>query len=215
MAGIMNTRFARFVKIILDIVYGGLIFGCAALVLWIAFFPIIMSQREFIGTASIPVLIGSGEEPEFEVTFTSASKDLIRAAFVNEAEGILRLETNSFWMILVANAAKLVVGIGLTYIFYLLRCILQSTMDGSPFSSENCQHVRRLGYAVLVLGFVQPSVQNIAAAEILNQLQTTSPILNPGPGFNVEVILISLLILLLAYIWSYGLALEEDKALTV
>ncbi|MFV1859453.1 MAG: hypothetical protein ACC647_08890 [Anaerolineales bacterium] len=51
--------------------------------------------------------------------------------------------------------------------------------------------------------------------EIFNRLPTTVPALSPGPTFNAEVILGSLLVLLLAYVWSYGLDLERERALTI
>jgi hypothetical protein len=210
-----DLRLARLVKTLLDIVYGGLVFACIALVLWIMIFPVIAKQADFIGTASVPVLIGSGEEPQFEVMINSPAKDAIHASFVEGAEGTLRLETSSFLLILIANLAKLFIAIGLAYVFYLLRGIVQSILDGNPFASENGQRIRRLGYAVLLLGILQPSIEHLAATEILNRLPTTTPILNPGSTFNIEVILTSLLILLLAYVWSYGLELEHDKALTV
>jgi hypothetical protein len=184
-------------------------------VLWILLFPLIAQQYNFIGTASVPVLIGSGEEPQFEVILTSPNNDAIHASFVNEAEGILRLETSSFLLIVIANAAKILVAIGLAYVFNLLRGILKNILDGEPFASENVQHIRQLGYAVLLLSILRPVIEHLAATEVLNRLPTTTPILNPGPTFNIEYILISLLIFLLAYVWSYGLELEHDKALTV
>jgi hypothetical protein len=163
----------------------------------------------------VPVRIGTGEEPQFIATFTGSPNEVIEAAFVEEAEGTLRLETNSTLLILIANAAKLVTSIGLAYVFYLLRAVVQAILDGVPFTAENSRRIRRLGYAVLLVGLVQHAVQYIAANEILNRLPTAVPAFQPGPTFNTELILVSLLILLLAHIWSYGLDLERDRALTI
>lgn len=210
-----NVRFVRLVKTILDIVYGALVFGCIALVLWVIIFPLIVRQADFVGTASIPVIIGSGEEPQFTVDFNSPPKDHIEAIFVDGSEGTLRIETSSALLLVIANAAKLVVGIGLAYVFYLLRGLVQNILDGIPFSPESGRRMHRLGYGVLLLGILQPSVEHCAATEILNRLPRTTPSLNPGPTFNIQSILISLLILLLAYIWTYGRELEIDRELTV
>ena len=210
-----NLRLARFLKTLLDIIYGTLVFASVGLMLWTALSPIILSQMNITGTASVPVLIGAGEEPQLEVLFTNPSKQSIHASFIDDAEGMLRLETSSFLLILIANAAKLFVAIGLVYVFSLLRGILQNILDGDPFSSENGRRIRRLGYTVLVLGILRPTVEYISATEILNRLQMSTPTLQPGPTYNSESILTSLLILLLAYIWNYGLELERDKALTV
>ncbi len=39
--------------------------------------------------------------------------------------------------------------------------------------------------------------------------------LEPGPTFHGELLLLSLLILLLAQIWSYGWEIEHERALTI
>lgn len=206
---------ARIVKKLLDIIFGLLIFACVGLVLWTMFSPLIMGEESTLGTASISVKIGTGDEPQFDVTFAAPTKDAIRAAFVEEAEGVLRLETSSFLLILIANAAKVVAAIGLAYVLYLLRAIVQAILDGDPFAEKNSQRLRRLGYAVLAVGILRPTVDYIAAMEILNRLPEVVPSLSPGPTFDAEVLLATLLILLLAHIWSYGLQLERDQALTI
>ena len=210
-----DLRLARFVKTLLDIGFGALIFACVGLVLWITLSPVILHQFDIAGTASVPVFIESGEKPQLGVIFTTPDTDTIQASFIEDAEGVLRLETKSILLLFIANAAKLLTGIGLAYIVNLLRGILKNILDGDPFAADNIQRMRRLGYSVLLLGILRPSVEYIAATEILNQLPATTPALNPGATFNTETILISLLILLLAYIWKYGLELERDKALTV
>lgn len=211
----LNTRLIRFVKVVVDILYGLLVFACVALVLYAALLPLLFLQEGFTGTASIPVRIGTGEDPRFEVSFSGLSQDPIRFAFVEEAEGTLRLETRSALLLIVSNAARLGAAIGLAYIFRLLRSILQAILEGDPFSAENSRRVRRLGLTVLILGFLVPSVEYTAASEIMHRLPATTPALSPGPTFDPATILMSLLILILAHVWSYGMELERDRALTV
>ena len=215
MSSIKNLRIARFLKTLLDVIYGFLIIACVALVLWVAFSSLILGQAGFWGTASVPVTLGTGDVPQFEVSFTEPTQDTIHTAFVDEAQGTLRLETNSFLLILIANAAKVVTGIGLAYVFNQLRKVMQTILDGDPFALENSPRLRKIGYSVLALGLLQPIAGYLAAAEILKQLPPASPTLNPGIPFNAEVILTTLLILLLAHIWSYGLELERDQELTI
>jgi hypothetical protein len=210
-----NLRLARFIKVVLDIIFGLSVFAIVALVLWMAFSPLILGQAEVMGTATVPVILGTGEEPKFEVNFKSKPDDAIRFAFVDEAEGTLRLETRSALLVVIANAAKLVVAIGLAYIFYLLRVVMQTILDGEPFAAENGLRVRRLGYAVLGIAFLGPAVQYLAATEILSRLPNAVPALNAGPTFDTAMLLGALFILLLAHIWGYGLQLERDRELTI
>lgn len=210
-----NLRLARILKIVLDIIFGLLVFVCVALVIWIAGFGLISRQANYVGTASIPVILGTDEERQFDVTFSGNPQDEINAAYLDETEGTLRLETKSGLLIGISNAAKLILAMGIAYVIYLLRAVVQAIYDGVPFTAENASRVRRLGYTVLALGFLGPSVEHIAATEILQRLPTTVPLLSPGPTFEVGIILAALFILLLAHIWSYGLELERDRALTV
>lgn len=209
-----NNRLARFLKVVLDILFWGLVFVTALLVLWIAISPL-LQQRGGLSTASISVAIGSGTEPSFSVSFENSPIEAIQNAFVNEAHGILRLETTSWYLVFISNVAKLVTGIGLTYFFYLLRKVLQAIMIGNPFGSGNAVRIRKIGYLILILGFVIPTTDYIAANEILHRLPGTIPELTIPSPFKAEIILVSLLVLLLAQVWGYGVEIERDQALTI
>jgi len=166
-------------------------------------------------TSSVPVAIGSGDEPQFEVEVAGAESHGIRAAFVNEAQGTLRLETTNWYSIFISNLAKLLTAIGLAYIVFLLRAVMQNLLQGEVFTQENVACIRRIGYSVLAVAFVKAAVEYFAASEILKQLTNSRPALSLPSPFEAEVILASLLILVLAQVWSYGLELEREKALTI
>jgi hypothetical protein len=210
-----SQRLPRIVKIILDFVFGLLVIVTAFLVLWIAFSPWILSISDITITSSVPVAIGSGGEPQFEVVIAGAEAHGIRAAFVNEAQGTLRLETTNWYFIFISNLAKLLAAIGLAYIVYLLRAVMQDLLQGVVFTQENVARIRRIGYSVLVVAFVKAAVEYFTASEILKQLTISRPALSLPSPFKAEVILASLLILVLAQVWSYGLELEREKALTI
>ena len=99
--------------------------------------------------------------------------------------------------------------------FYLLRAILQAIKQGDPFVQDNVIRMRRMGWAVLIVGFLRPTVEYFATWTILNQLTIVEPPLSLPSPFQSEVILASLLILILAQVWSYGLKIERDSALTI
>ena len=210
-----NLKLTRVVKILLDVIFGLLVFVCAILVLWIALSPFIMNVSDIAITASVPVAIGSGDEPQFDVKVAGAESKGIRAAFVDEAQGTLRLETTDWSFILITNLAKLLTAIGLAYVVFLLRSVLQAILQGDPFAPENTVRIRRMGYMVLLVGFLKATVEYLAAREILNQLTIVEPTLSLPSPFEAEVILASLLILVLAQVWSYGMELERDQALTI
>ena len=210
-----DLKLPRIVKTVLDIIFGLLVVVCVFLVLWIAFSPLILNISDITITSSVPVAIGSGDEPKFEVEAAGAEAKGIRAAFVDEAQGTLRLETTDWYFIFISNLAKLLTAIGLVYVIYLLRSVLQAIIQGDVFTQENVARIRRIGYLVLIVAFVKATVEYIAAWEILNQLRIVEPALSLPSPFEAEVILASLLILVLAQVWSYGLELERERAMTI
>jgi hypothetical protein len=215
MSSTKNQKLPRIVKTLLDIIFGLLAVVCVFLVLWIAFSPLILSISDVVITSSVPVAIGSGDEPQFEVEIAGAEAKGIQAAFVDEAQGTLRLETTDWYFIFISNLAKLLTAIGLAYVVYLLRAVLKALLEGDVFTQENVVLIRRIGYAVLIVAFVRAAAEYFAASEILKQLTITRPALILPSPFEAEVILTSLLILVLAQVWSYGLALERERALTI
>ena len=210
-----NVKLTRAVKIILDLVFGLLVVACAFLILWIALSPLIMKVTDIVITASVPVAIGSGADPQVQVEVVGASAKGIQAARVDDARGILRLETTNWRFVFVSNFAKLITAIGLAYIVYLLRSVIATVLHGNPFTTQNTVNIRRMGYMVLLVGFLRPAAEYLAAEAILKQLTIIEPPLGPLSPFMAEVILASLLILILAQVCSYGVELERDQMLTI
>jgi hypothetical protein len=203
------------VKVILDILFWMLVVVTTFLVLWITFSPLILQVSDIVITSSVPVAIGSGDVPRFEVEVADAEAKGIRNAFVEEAQGTLRLETTDWYLIFVSNLGKLVVALGLLYVVYLLRSLFTAILQEEIFTQENAALIRRTGYAVLIVGLLKAAAEYFAAWEVLRQLTITSPPLSLPSPFEAVIILSSLLILVLAQVWSYGLELEREKALTI
>ncbi|MCK4897391.1 MAG: DUF2975 domain-containing protein [Anaerolineales bacterium] len=210
-----NKRLIRVTKFVVDLIFFLLVGVSIFLALWIALSPLILKATDAPITASVPVAIGAGFEPQISVEVAGSETKGISAAFVDEAQGILRLETTNWTFIAISNLAKLLTAIGLAYVFYLLRAILQAIKQGDPFVQDNVIRMRRMGWAVLIVGFLRPTVEYFATWTILNQLTIVEPPLSLPSPFQSEVILASLLILILAQVWSYGLKIERDSALTI
>ena len=215
MSTTLNSRLTRSVKVILDILFWMLVVVTTFLVLWIAFSRLILQVSDIVITSSVPVALGSGDVSRFEVEVASAEAKGIRNAFVEGAQGTLRLETTDWYLIFVSNLGKLVVALGLLYVVYLLRSLFTAILQEEIFTQENAAMIRRIGYAVLIVGLLQAAAEYFAAWEVLRQLTITSPPLSLPSPFEAVIILASLLILVLAQVWSYGLELEREKALTI
>lgn len=210
-----NQKLTRVAKVSLDLLFGLLVIAAALLILWIALSPFIMNVTDIPITASVPVAIGSGAEPQFQVEVAGSTAKGIQAAYIDDAQGILRLETTNWSLIFISNLARLFTAIGLACIIYFLRSVITAVLNGEPFNSQNAVNIRRIGYLVLLVGFLRPAVETLAAQAILIQLTLTKPELSLPSVFQAEVLLASLLILVLAQVWSYGVDLERDRMLTI
>jgi hypothetical protein len=210
-----NPRIIRIVKVILDILFGLLVIVSVFLLLWMALSPFILSVTGIAIMSSVPVAIGSGTEPRIEVEVAGAEAKGIQAAYVDETQGTLRLETTDWYLIFISNLAKLLTAVGLAYLIYLLRSVIKAIQQGDVFTKTNVVRIRRLGYLVLVVAFLKALFEYVAAYAILKQVALVKPPLSLPSPFESEVILASLLILVVAQVWSYGLELERERALTV
>ena len=64
-----DSRLARVLKILLDLLFGLAVFAGIGLLIWSAISPMVLKSGEGLGSASVPVRIGTGEEPQFQVSF--------------------------------------------------------------------------------------------------------------------------------------------------
>jgi hypothetical protein len=210
-----NQKLTRVVKIILDFLFGLLVVAALLLTLWIVLSPIIMRVIDVPITASVHVTIGSGDDPQIPVEVLGSTTKGISNAFVTDARGTLRLETTNWSFVFISNLAQLLTAIGLASIVYLLRSVVTAILKVEPFSAQNVVNIRRMGFLVLLVGFLRPAVEYLSAQAILKQVTITEPELSLPSPFQVEVILASLLILVLAQVWSYGVELKHDQLLTI
>ena len=211
-----SNSLPRLIKILLNLIYGLLIIVMVALLIMMIISPYLANRGLALGTVSVPVRIGSGDEPRMEITFLDSTRYAINQAVVEGAQGVLRFETDSPRLAAVAYGSKLLIAAGLTYIFFILRKIMGSILEGKPFAAENTGYIRRLGYTVLIVGFASGIIEGLAAWEVLRLLPSASPPLQASATFDPRLVLgTSLFIFLLAQIWGYGVELERDQELTV
>ena len=210
-----DQKLTRIAKVSLDLLFGLLVIAEALLILWIILSPMIMNLTDIPFTALVPVAIGSESEHQFQVDVSGSTEKGIQAAYIDDAQGLLRLETTNWSLVFISNLAKLFTAAGLACIIYFLRSVITAVLNGEPFNSQNAVNIRRIGYLVLLVGFLRPAVETLAAQAILKQLGLIKPVLSLPSLFQVEVLLASLLFLVLAQIWSYGVDLEYDHKLTI
>ncbi len=204
----------RFLVGLLDFLFGAMIIAAAAVAVWVILFPFLAAEGT-LGTASVAVRLGSGDPPGVQISLAGGLANGISSAFVDRAEGTLRLETDRPYLVAIANIATVFTALGLAYLINILRRIVRLAVRGDPFAAHAAKLLRQLALAVLLVGVGRPLVETLSAAEILNQLPDPAPDLIAGPHLNPEVFFAALLLFFLAHIWRYGAALERERALTI
>ncbi|MGD8849144.1 MAG: hypothetical protein PVF18_05440, partial [Anaerolineales bacterium] len=174
-----NLKLARSLKIFLDILFVLALIVFIGLLIWTAVSPLVLRRPDTFGTVTLPVRIGEGDDPQFDVSFNSAPALRINDSYVEEAHGTFVFTTTSAQPVIIANFAKLLSLAGLAYVFYLLRSVMITIKDGEPFTAQNVVHIRRIGYLVLALGVLSPVVQFTSSILIMNTLPNTAPVLQP------------------------------------
>ncbi len=94
--------------------------------------------------------------PQVDVSYAGEVRNTVDGADVTNSQATLRLETGDNLLIAITNTAKLVIGLGIAYLFYLLRQVVQSIHVGEPFSARGVAFIRRLGLVTLALGVLVP-----------------------------------------------------------
>lgn len=106
----------------------------------------------------------------------------------------------------------------LSYIFKLFREILSPMKAGRPFEKGISKHLKKVGWAVLIGGFLSELV-GVAArillikAYSLHELFASAVIAKTEfvLTMNFDFVLLACVIFLLSYVFTYGQALQQDS----
>jgi hypothetical protein len=116
---------------------------------------------------------------------------------------------------LAASLGYLLGAVVVGVILYLLRRILREAVKSGPFQASNVSRMRLIGYVILGVGILAPVIQYLVSALALRGITAADPAVSAPLAFDPTVILSGLLFLVLAHIWSYGLDIEQDRALVI
>jgi hypothetical protein len=117
--------------------------------------------------------------------------------------------------ITVYHGVVAIAGVFILYAIWRLRSLVRSVRDGSPFSRENVQVLRLLGWLLLV-GY--PVMQYIVGGLHEWILSTGGPPISAQPDvdpLSFGAVFGGLCLLVLAEVFAHGIALREDVEGTV
>ena len=209
---------ARIAKLLLELTLA--VVGLATLILLVLvlFTPFFRNQLPETDLTALVVVGDRSLHPVAHLTLQNNPTDApgeFRHARLVKAYGELRLNTTRFglhWAFLVtylfAFATVMVV-------MWALRGVVKNALDGRPFDRRNATLLRLTGIILLVGGCVWPAAHYLLARAVLAAAPVTGIPLAPAARFSTDPLLIGVLLLVLATVFSHGADLEEERSLTV
>ncbi len=100
---------------------------------------------------------------------------------------------------------------------WMLKSIVKSLCNSSPFVKENVKRIRIIGWALLIQAYLKQFLyyafaKSLMDASLLNGVQ---PALQPRLNIIPEGALLALFVLILAEIFNYGCTLQHEHDTTV
>lgn len=209
---------ARIAKLWLDI--GLVLLGLAivVLVLWFLVTPFLWHDRF---ESDLTVLVSVGERtllPVYHLDLggpPSAGLDEFRNTRLVEATGELRMLTTRrglHYLGLLGYA----VGVAIAWwVLWMIRAVVKSALEGRPFERVNSRRLRNAGLVILVGSVAWPLSQYFLAVHVLKRVAVQGLPLAAAVPFSSDPMLIGLLLLVLAAVFSHGADLEDERSLTV
>ena len=207
---------ARIVKLWIDVALVAGLAGFCLVALWLVSSPLIMAGTDSPGDVAIPIAIGTGSiRPVVEFQHDGPASGDVTNPRIVDGRGELRFQTTS-WPLQFSTSLVRLVGIAMVvYLLYLTRRVLKSALAGRPFALDSINRVRIIGITLIALGFAIPLIEYAVAARVLARLNLAGAALSPPIDLREETVFAGLLVLVLAWIFSYGARLESDQSLTI
>jgi len=216
----MNVRRLRLVRVLRGILDFMLILAgvfVAAFALWLLFSMVGAGGGGRVPDVSIPVAFGEG--PLFHVLPVEIGPDaasVVDSLAAVGTRGELRFVTTHVRLHLLASATLILGSLVVLWGLFLLRQILATTAEGSPFHRANVRRLNLMGWILVGVGILGPVAEFLLSRWILTYVGATRPpMVPPAPLPSIEAIFGGLLLLVLASIWHLAADMAEEQSLTV
>ena len=207
---------ARIVKLWIDVALVAGLAGSCLIALWLVSSPLIMAASDSPGDVAVAIAIGTGSiRPVFQFQEAGPASGAVSNPRIVDGRGELRFQTTSWSLQFFTNLVRLVGIAVVVYLLYLTRRVLKSALAGRPFALDSIGRVRIIGITLIALGFAIPLIEYVVAASVLARLNLAGAALSPPIDVREETVFTGLLVLVLAWIFSYGARLESDQSLTI
>jgi hypothetical protein len=208
---------ARIAKVWIDIGVALLMVGGTVLVGAVAIAPLVWDEGQ---GGDLNVVVAVGERPLFPVVRLVArsateGSSPIRDAHLVKATGELRAVTSNLGLHMASMGAFAGAVFLVAWVFWSIRQVIRSALDGHPFDRRNVSRLRRAGVILVAGSLAWPLSQYALATAVLNRVTIEGVPLSASISSPSDGILSGLLLLVLAAVFAHGADLEDERSLTV
>jgi len=100
-------------------------------------------------------------------------------------------------------------------ILYLLRNIFKNLTTNQFFIPENGVLLRKIGFTIIALAIVPAIIHFITDAMVLNSLQIEGVTFKNEFNFDLQTILLGILVFVISIVFLRGIELKKDQELTI
>lgn len=241
---ITTFRLAKIIRFLCDLLLGGSILGLALYSIWLVWLllsPVMTGGNRHMVSGVISLAVGEAGAPQLPpvsptiiggpdlmagasvflkslpVTIISNDSGLLVSPRFSGTIGEMLFQTNN-WRIHILLFLGLILPLILYIgILYLIRQFLVDTMRGIPFAFDNAKRLKWIGYLLLGIGIVKPTLNVITGHLILSAVTVQGPMLSPwvNLGFVGTCVLAACFSLILSIIFHHGVELQKEHSLTV
>ncbi len=141
--------------------------------------------------------------------------DIQTGSILYEVRGIITFTgiVNVKWLLSLLFVVLTLNLVFFQFILIQLKKIITDVYNKIPFSDKNIKRLKYMGIAYLISSIVLPMVNGSLFVKVANTFNIFDATINFS--INFQSVFIGLIILILAYVFEYGAALQEDIDLTV
>lgn len=151
-----------------------------------------------------------------EGTWTSSNNEIYKVTTSEYSKLELHVDTKGYPKELIfSKLLDLLYLFILGFIFWQIRGLSKSIVTNKPFGSANISRLRRIGFGIILLGFIYPVFTRLLAVLARDRVAITGLEFNPNFLTDWSYYVMGLVFLLISHVFKKGIELREENALTI
>jgi DUF2975 family protein len=134
---------------------------------------------------------------------------------LTNGEGRLHIDDLDQKFVYLRMLAALVDSIIYLIIIYFLRKIFKNLTENKYFIPANGKYIKKIAYAIILLSLVPEIIHYFTDKWIINSIELTNVAIKNEFNFDLQTIILGVLVFVISIIFLRGIELREDQKFTI